>query len=94
MIKLTLTAYNMGDVTEEDFDAWARYVAARIDDMTGLDVDVDQGPFTGERGVLFDDMIDHGDEDHETCTQNEEIIQDALRDLWDSFCAEGWRNNR
>ncbi len=35
-----LTAYNTGFQTEDEFDAWAAYVAARIDEVTGLDVSV------------------------------------------------------
>lgn len=79
-VTVTLTSYNMGDATESDFDAWASFVAARIDDATGLDVTVDQARF-GEagkdeiRGNVDDDMV--------------ETVREALRDLWDAFCADG-----
>ncbi len=72
---ITLSSYNMGDVTEADFDAWAGYVERGIGELTGLDVTVEQARF-GEAG-----------EDH--CGHvNPESVKDALRVLWDRFCAD------
>ena len=75
---IKLTAYNMGDVTEADFDAWARYVAERIDELTGLDVTIDQFRF----GDGFEDKI--------SCEDiHLEQIDEVLRGLWESFCSDG-----
>lgn len=76
-ITVTLTSYNMGDVSESDFDAWASYVGKHIDGLTGLDVAVEQARF-GEAG---EDAISGSDEDDQN-------VKDALRVLWDRFCAD------
>ena len=77
-----LTAYNMGPyATEADFDAWVRYVAANIDEATGLDVTVDAFQFAG-RGA-------GGDEDEISGWETEEdreTIGEALEALWERGC--------
>ncbi len=78
-VTLTLTSANMGDVSEEDFDAWAEYVAARIDEKTGLDVSVEQARF-GEAGEdRHDNMV---------VAYGADPIDEALRALWEDFCAD------
>lgn len=74
---IKLTSYHMGDVTEADFDAWAAYVAARIDKETGLDVTVEQYRF----GEGFEDDISEDGDDRET-------IREAIQSLWEAFCAD------
>jgi hypothetical protein len=77
-----LTAYNMGpDATEEEFNAWTRYVAANIDEATGLDVTVNAFQFAG-RGA-------GGDEDEISGWETEEdreAIVEALEALWERGC--------
>lgn len=75
-----LTSYNMGDATEQDFDQFASYVAARIDAETGLDVEVDQFRF-GE-SVWCDEIRAASDVDRET-------VKAALAQLWETWCADG-----
>lgn len=68
----------MGDVTEADFDAWAEYVASRIDEVTSLNIEVNQARF-GES--QFEDIIDCDD-------IHLQQIDDSLRTLWNDFCAD------
>lgn len=75
---ISLTSYNMGDVTEADFDSWVAFVNERIDERCGFTVAVDGLRF-GESG---DDRISGSDEERET-------IAEAVRVLWDEWCAEG-----
>jgi hypothetical protein len=79
---LTLTAYNMGDVSEQDFDAWATFVANRIDELTKLDVTVIQRAFQGGAS-----------EDKVTCDcplgcDCRDIVKETLHVMWDEFCAD------
>ena len=77
-----LTAYNMGpNATKEEFDAWVRYVAANIDDETGLDVTVDAFRFAG-RGAGGDVDEISGWETEE----DRETIVVALETLWERGC--------
>jgi hypothetical protein len=73
-VKIVLTAYNMGDVSEADFDAWASWVAAHVDEACGVDASVDQYPF---RGGPSRDTVYSADED----------ARDAVR-RW--LATEGW----
>jgi len=78
-----LTAYNLGGyATEADFDAWAQYVAAHIDEACGFEVDVDQFRFVG--GPAKDEVRDATDEQGET-------IREALRELWERGSAESFK---
>jgi predicted DNA-binding helix-hairpin-helix protein len=77
---LTLTAYNLGDATEADFDAFTSYVAEKIDDATGLNVTVEQHPFRS--GPSTDTIVGATDEQQET-------IREAVESLWQSWCAQG-----
>ena len=77
MTTVTLTAHNMGDVTEADYDAWAAHVSDRIEALCGFAVNVEQGPFTG-RGMLFTDRINAPNE------EQEETVREAIRALWDN----------
>lgn len=78
---IKLSSYNMGDVTEEDFDAWAAYVAEHIDEMCGFDVRVDQFRF-GSSDNSGDDLIEADAEEQRT------TIEEAVREMWDR--AEWW----
>ena len=76
---ITLTSYNMGDnATEADYDSFIAYVCDGIDALCGFEVEVDSSPFG--RGPASD-AFDGTDEQIET-------MRDAMRDLWDSWCAE------
>lgn len=85
-IEIVLTSYNMGDVTEADFDAWASWVASHVEMVFGVDATVDQFRF-GESVV--DDVVRGGNE-----TLREEIAQWLSVDGWSDFCADGaaWPN--
>lgn len=79
-VSVTLTAYNMGpDATEADFDSFAALVADRIDDVTGLDVEVDQFAFTGSG--QSEDRIDGATD------EQREAIREALDGLWQEWCS-------
>ncbi len=97
-----LTAYNTGFQTEDEFDAWAAYVAARIDEVTGLDVSVLHLEF-GHPGIaVVGDPIDDayaltgrnagGDTDTVTAAseEDEQTIREALAALWERGCAESF----
>lgn len=79
-IEITLTAYNMGAVTEGDFDAWAAFVAENIDAAVGLEVAaVSQSPFASGP-------------DHDVITggtaQDREYVRTWLSvDGWARFCS-------
>lgn len=78
MATVTLGRDGMGaDFSEDDFDAWVAFVSANIADRCGFDVDVEEA---GERDVQVD-LITNCDSD------DKEIIRDAIRSLWDTFCA-------
>lgn len=85
-----LTAYNTNFETEAEFDAWVSYVAAHIDDVTGLDVKVDSYAFTGRGAGGTDDEIRTFSEDLAICETHERIIESALCDLWDRACADSF----
>lgn len=80
-VAVTLTAYNMGpDATEADFDNWAAFVAERIDAACGFECEIDQAGFVG--GPSRDVVADATDEQEET-------VREALRSIWDDWCASG-----
>lgn len=79
---LILGRDGMGELaTEADYDAWVTFVCERIDDATGLDVNVE------ERGAqdVQDDTI-------RGYAGDEQPIRDALETLWNEFCGspEHW----
>ncbi len=75
-ITLTLTSYTTGFEDEADFDRWTSYVAAHIDEATGLDVTVEQTRFAAPG--QFADAISGA-----TVAQ-EESITEAVREMWDN----------
>lgn len=84
-ITATLHADGMGEgATEADYDGWVAYVCDRIDEESGHEVSV-----RAERyGVAGDDTVttdDRGDD-----SEVREAVREALRSLWDSWCADGW----
>lgn len=82
MIEIVLSACGMGELaTEADFDAWASYVAAHIEERTALDVAVDQHAFSGPR-AWSEDTIRGADADQR------EAIVGAIQSLWENFCAD------
>jgi len=85
MIKVTLTAANMGDVDDKDFDCWAEFVTEKIDEATGLTVEVDQARF-GDAG---DDVITGATEN-----ERDAILRFLGTDGWDAFCGEEWDRRR
>lgn len=78
-VTITLGRDGMGDdASEADFEAWTSYVANRIDDLTGLDVTVDER----RRGDVQETAIDADDD------VDEQSIHDAIETLWAEFCAD------
>ena len=79
-ISVVLSAANMGDVTEADFDAWASWVTGHIDEGVGFEVaEVGQMRF-GDAGP---DVVWGA-----TCEQRA-VIQDWLsHEGWAAFCAD------
>lgn len=78
---VTIYADGMGpESSEQAYTAWTTYVADRIDEMTGLDVTIDDQPY-GTAGYT-----------HVTAdtTENERNVHDAIQTLWNRWCAEGW----
>jgi hypothetical protein len=67
------------DATEADFDAWAAFVDAEIDKRCGFDVTVEQARF----GVADRDQIRH------TTDAQEQVIREALIEIWNDWCAQG-----
>lgn len=80
-IQITLTAYNMGDAAESDFDAWAVWVANHVDEACNVDADVDQ--FTFGRGPDSDRVSGAADETIES------VRAWLSTEGWEQFCAEG-----
>jgi hypothetical protein len=78
-IQIILGSGNMGDVSEADYDAWTSYVAEHIDDRCGFVVDEVLPRRFGETG---DDSVRGATE------EQREIVNEALRALWDDFCAD------
>jgi hypothetical protein len=85
MIRIRLSSANMGNVDGIDFDLWAAYVNAHIDDIAGEPVTVEQGRF-GDPGI---DEVTGATED-----QQEAIERWLARDGWDAFCGDAWTDAR
>jgi hypothetical protein len=85
MIEVMLSSAHMGDVDETDFDVWAEFVSERIEEATGLAIQVDQAPF-GEAG---EDVISRADE-HERATVREWLSITG----WEAFCGQEWDARR
>lgn len=73
-----LTAYNMGGVSDDDFDTWASYVNDRLNERCGFSVTIEQHPFTN--GPARDTIS--------APPSRIDVIRDALDRLWDDFCAD------
>jgi hypothetical protein len=87
-IEIVLSSANMGDVDETDFDLWRRFVAGRIDDAMGFEVEaVSQRRF----GEVGNDCVYGGTEE-----QREAIRSWLSHDGWDEFCGQGgpWETMR
>lgn len=81
-IIVTLTADGMGpEADEADFDALASYVAERIDERTGLSVEVDQHAFSGPGSLSTNTIVGADSDERQT-------IREALDALWEEFCAD------
>ena len=66
---------------EEAFDAWVFYVIDRIDERTGLSVEVwERSPRDVQTDVV-----------QASCGEDRMAIREALEDLWMSYCEEGER---
>lgn len=86
-INVVLTAANMGNVDEVDFDLWAKFVAENIDAAMGFEVaSVDQCVFVGG---MDRDMITGGTEE-----QREAIRSWLSATGWETFCGETWERMR
>ena len=82
---ITLGRDGMGDATEEDFEAWCAWVAARIDDATGLDCSVDE---RSRRDVQSNGIYVDGTEDSDPA-EDRAVVVEALAALWESWCSDG-----
>lgn len=80
MITVTLTSYNMGDVTEYDYLGWVEFVQDNLSDRVGTDVEVEAAPFG--RGPAEDRIVPDRDDD----------VKGALIELWDDWCSFGWND--
>jgi hypothetical protein len=81
MIKIQLTAYNMGEVDEADYDAWARYVVEHIDAGVGFEVDeVSQHRFVG--GPAEDTIMGGTDKQRAAIREWLDVTG------WEAFCAD------
>ena len=85
MNEITLTSYNMGNVTEADYDGWVAFVTEKLSSEAGVEVEVDAAPFG--RGGESDRVSADSAED-------ERAIRLAMVELWERWCAsEGIRLN-
>jgi hypothetical protein len=74
--KIILGRDGVGEAaTEDDFMNWVGYVCDRIDDATGLSVDVE----IAQRRDVQEDRYEGDDDERES-------MRDAVRALWDSWC--------
>lgn len=86
-ISVTLTAANMGDVDETDFDLWAKFVAENHEAALGFEIhEIDQCDFTDGAAR---DYVSGGTKEQ----------RDAIRHWlsvtgWDDFCGETWERMR
>jgi hypothetical protein len=88
MIQITLTAANMGDVDEVDFDCWASFVVDEIDNAMGFEVAwVDQAPWG--RPQPAEDAVQGGAEE-----QRAAVRRWLANEGWETFCGEEWARRR
>lgn len=76
---VTLSSANMGNVTEADFDAWAAWVNARIDEVAGCPVSVEQFAF----GASGSDQTSGLDD-----ATRETVLSWLRTEGWEAFCAD------
>lgn len=75
MIKLTIGSQNVNaDMTESDFDSFVSFVADRIDERTGLTVQVDSS-FGGSDDVITRATAEEAD-----------TVSEAVQALWVEWC--------
>lgn len=86
-ISVTLTAANMGDVDETDFDLWTKFVSENHEAALGFEIaEIDQHRFPGGP-------------DRDTITGGTEDERAAIRTWlsvtgWETFCGEVWETMR
>jgi len=86
-IKINLTAANMGNVDEIDFDCWAAFVDERID-VLGLEV-------SAVTQVTWGREMPAQDEIRGATEEQAEIIRRWLgNEGWETFCGEEWETRR
>jgi hypothetical protein len=83
-VSVTLTAANMGDVTEQDFDAWASWVASHVDEACNVDATIDQFRFIGGPDA---DYIEGGSEETRASVKSW-----LSNEGWVEWCASGALN--
>lgn len=71
---IELSSYDMGDVTEADYNLWVSYVADHIDEACGFEVAVEQRRF----GAAGSDRITHATD------AQRETIAEAVAAMWDA----------
>lgn len=76
MITLTIGSQNVGDISESDFDSYVTYVADRIDERTGLAVQIDS-TFGGGNDAIARATAEQAD-----------TIREAVQELWVEWCAQ------
>ena len=86
-ISVTLTAANMGDVDEIDFDLWTKFVSENHEAALGFEIhEIDQHSF---KRPPSRDTIGGGTEE-----QREAIRTWLSVTGWDDFCGEAWEKMR
>jgi hypothetical protein len=80
-VAITLTASAMGGATEADFDRWAAWVAAHVDEACGVDATVHQHRFGGGPD---EDTVRGADEDTVAAVRQWLSVEG-----WGQWCAKG-----
>lgn len=87
-ITITLTSYNMGDVTEAEYDSYVVWTTERIErDYPLAEVDVDALPFgaAGDTRVYVSGRVDA--EGHDEADVEHAIREAISYNWWEEWCA-------
>ena len=86
-ISVTLTAANMGNVDETDFDLWTKFVSENHEAALGFEIhEIDQHRFLG--GPASDSITGGTEEDREAIRTWLSVTG------WETFCGEVWERMR
>jgi hypothetical protein len=76
-VSITLTSYDVGDLSRADYDDWVTYVSRRLDDVDDVVVDADRFGTSG------------GDRYHGGTSERREELAELIQDLWAEWCDTG-----